>query len=228
MQDRLVSVALGFAVFIIIPAETGAESAVDEQYSAAQIALFGTPHLDNIDRPVTLEYEYRRETRPGESFVDTVAMIVKEISSDGAKTVAFEYLTGANQRQFGDVENFRGNPLIMVFLEDDLRRMAKKFDGGGVYMRNRIRHAFRDRSETQAVTIEINGSTVTGTQVTITPFVGDRYRERLGEYEHKVYRFVVSSAVPGGIYRIRSTVPSPTAPEVPIARDSLTFRAVRK
>jgi hypothetical protein len=212
------------AVLTCVPAALAAQDDTGEQYSDAQIALFRTPHLDNVTRPTTLEYDYRHDAAQDDSFVDTVKMTVTEISPDGGKSVTFEYLTGSHARSFQDLTNFRGNPLIMIFLEDDVRRMKEELGGGGVYMRNRIRHAFYDRGQTQPVTFELNGRKISGTQVTIAPFVGDKNRERLGDNEHKTYEFVVSPDVPGGIYRIRSTVPSSSAAAKPLAQDTLTYR----
>lgn len=226
LRNGIVIGALGCALLLGAPGAPGAQDASDVQYSEAQIALFQTPHLDNIEQPVTVEYDYRREAGPDESFVDTVAMTVTAISSDGGKDVTFEYLTGSNRRPFGDVTDFRGNPLIMVFLEDDLQRMMKKLGGGGVYMRNRIRNAFLDRGKTQPITFDLNGRTVEGTRITVAPFVGDKNRERLGEYEHKVYEFVISPEVPGGIFQMRGMVLSPGSAGKPLAQDTLTYRGI--
>lgn len=215
---------LGVLLPVCVPAAGAAGDDPQADYSDAQTALFRTPHLDNVTQPTSLEYEYRRQAGPDDSFVDTVTMTVTGIAFDGGKTVTFEYLTGSNHRPFGGVTDFRGNPLVMVFLEDDLRRMSADLGGGGVYMRNRIRHAFYERGQMQPVTFELDGRTQEGMAVTIAPFVGDKNRERLGDYERKVYEFVVSPAVPGGIFRMRSTVPSPSPPGLPLVEDSLTYR----
>lgn len=215
---------LGITLLFCAPVAHTAGAASDAEYSDAQTALFLTPHLDNVKQPTALEYEYRRDAGPDDTFVDTVTMTVTDIAPDGGKTVTFGYLTGSNERPFEDVTDFRGNPLIMVFLEDDLRRMTTKFGGGGVYMRNRILHAFRDSGRTRPVTFDLNGRMVGGTQITIKPFVGDKNRARLGEYENKIYEFVVSPEVPGGVFRMRSTVPSSSAAEQPLVQELLTYR----
>lgn len=201
-----------------------AEGASNSQYSDAQIALFHTPHLDNVGQPTILHYDYRHEAEPVDSFADTVTMTVTQIADDGGKTVTFGYLTGSHERSFEDVAGFRGNPLIMIFLEDDVRRMKEKFGGGGVYLRNRIRHAFYEGAVIRPVTFDLNGRRVDGTQVTVTPFVGDKNRARLGEFEHKIYEFVISPEVPGGVFQMRSTVPSPSAAARPLIRETLTYR----
>ncbi len=224
MRNRIFIAGFGVLLLVCAAAAPAAEDSSEDGLSDAQIALFRTPHLDNVTQPVTLEYDYRRDAGPDDSFVDTVTMTVTDIAEDGAKTVTFGYLTGPNHRPFESVADFRGNPLIMVFLEDDLRRMTAELGGGGVYMRNRIRHAFRERGQAQPVTFDLNGRTVEGTKVTVAPFVGDKNRSRLGDYERKVYEFVVSPEVPGGIFRMRSTVPSPSPPGQPLTEDSLTYR----
>lgn len=222
MRNGIVIGTLGCALLLGSPGAI-AQDASDVEYSEAQVALFQTPHLDNIEQPVTLEYEYQREAEPDDSFVDKVAMTVTKISPDGGKDVTFEYLTGANRRPFGDIEGFHGNPLIMVFLEDDLQRMSKKLGGGAVYMRNKIRNAFRESGKTRKITFDLNGRAVEGTEVTVTPFAGDKNLDRLGPYEQKIYEFVVSSEVPGGIFLMRGTVPSPSAAEKPLVQSTLTY-----
>ena len=224
MRKRTLIGVLGIFLPVCATVAPAVADASGDGLSEAQTVLFRTPHLDNVTQPVSLEYDYRRDAGPEESFVDTVTMTVTDISNGTGKTVTFEYLTGANHRPYGPVADFRGNPLIMVFLEDDLRRMTAKLGGGGVYMRNRIRHAFRERGQAQPVTFDLNGRVVAGTKVTVAPFVGDKNRSRLGDYERKVYEFVVSPEVPGGVFRMRSTIPSPSAPGQPMAEDSLTYR----
>jgi len=221
------AIAVGVVSALLLAWAPGAHADGDlpeAEYSDAQIALFRTPHLDNVNKPTTLEYEYRRNARPDDTFVDTVRMTVTQIAPDGGKTLTFEYLTGSHALPFDEMTDFRGNPLIMIFLEDDLRRMRAELGGGGVYMRNRIRHAFYESGQTRRVTFELDGRTVAGTQVTITPFVGDKNRERLGDYEDMIYEFVVSPEVPGGVFQMRSTVPSSSEAQEPLAQVTLTYR----
>jgi len=224
LRNKIAGVALGLALVVCVPPGLAAQGAPGDEYSRAQTALFRTPHLDNVTEPTTLEYEYRRSAGPDDTFVDTVRMSVTQISPDQGKTVKFEYLTGSHARPYGEVTDFRGNPLIMVFLEEDLRRMQQKLGGGGLYMRNRIRHAFYEQEMIQSVTFELGGRPVVGTQIKITPFVGDKNRDKLGDYENKIYEFVVSPEVPGGIFMMRSTVPSSSGATKPLYQDSLTFR----
>src|SRR5579864_2368580 len=89
--------------------------------SPAQIALLETPHLENIDHPETLQYRYRRDGAG--AFTDSIAERIEKIHTDGTKYVGFSYLTGEHNVFFPAVDNFRGNPLLMVFLEQDVREL---------------------------------------------------------------------------------------------------------
>lgn len=216
--------ALALALCLASPLVDRARGAEEGELSKAQMLLFRTPHLDGIDHPMTLDYEYRRAEEDGQGFVDAVAMNITGIESDGGKDVTVKFLSGSREKSFGDFSGFRGNPLIMVFLEDDVQRMGEKFGGGGIYMRNRIRYSFYDGAKTEPVTFQLDGRRVEGTKVTVAPFIGDKNRDRMGAYEHKVYEFIVSPEVPGEIYRIHSYVPSASLAGKPVIEDTLTYK----
>lgn len=194
-------------------------------YSEAQIALFGTPHLDNIESPLTLRYDFRHAGSVDAAFDDEIRVIVTAISADGGKDMNFEYMTGERRQPFNGVSEFRGNPLIMLFLQDDVNRMSKAVGGGEPYLRNRIRYAFVDRAETGPVTFEFDGRQVEGTRVTLAPFVGDDHRAELKEFEFKRYEFILSPQVPGAVYRIRAVVPD-SGGEAPLFEDMVTYRDI--
>ena len=97
-----------------------------EDYSAAQTALFGTPHLQNVTRPLSLRYEFRQSGTQGEGFTDLVEATVTEVRPDGKKNVEFQFLTGERERRFGPINGFRGNPVIMLFLQRDVEELSKR------------------------------------------------------------------------------------------------------
>lgn len=216
--------ALGLALCLPSAPMDGARGAEEGELSPAQMLLFRTPHLDGIDHPMIVDYEYRRQEQDGEGFVDTVAMNIVRIGPDGGKDVTVRFLSGSREKSFGDFPGFRGNPLIMVFLEDDVQRMGEKFGGGNIYMRNRIRYSFYDAAKTEPVSFQMQGRRVEGTKVTVAPFAGDKNRDRMGAYAHKVYEFIVSPEVPGEIYQIHSYVPSKTMAGKPVIEDTLTYK----
>ena len=56
------------------------------------------------------------------------------------------FLTGEHHVFFPAVDNFHGNPLLMLFLEHDVREMRDAIGVTATYCRNRIREAFSDRA----------------------------------------------------------------------------------
>ena len=158
----------------------------------------------------------------GGGFEDLVKMTVTEVGTDGRRNLSFEYLSGDRQRPFTKIEGFRGNPLIMLFLQHDVEEMQKATGGASVYFRNRIRHAFRSGAEVGESTVEIGGQALGATLVTIRPFVKDPKLARFPYLAEKWYEFVLAPGVPGGLYRIRSVVPSASGGAPPI-ENSLTY-----
>lgn len=225
-EFELVIRLLAVIALTAIPGAGTAAAAADNGYSKAQTALFGTPHLDNIERPVTLRYDFSHGGSADDAFEDEIRMTVTAISADGGKDLDFEYLTGERRQPFNGVQEFRGNPLVMLFLQDDVNRMSKIVGGGEPYLRNRIRYAFVDKAEVAPVSFEFEGKQVEGTRVTLTPFLGDDHRAELKEFEFKRYEFTLSPDVPGAVYRIRSVVPQ-AGGDKPLFEDMVTFRDTR-
>ena len=104
--------------------------------SPAQVALFETPHLRNVDRPETLDYAFTREGPGG--FADTVAVHVLRVNPDGTKSLGFDYLTGERRVRFPELDNFRGNPLLMLTLERDVNEMKDTIGVSSSLFRNKI------------------------------------------------------------------------------------------
>ncbi len=214
------------AAFALAVGMAGASPAMAEGgYTSAQIALFDTPHLESIAEPVALTYDFRHDAAEGEAFEDRVRMIVTEVGADGRKNLSFEYLSGSRQRPFAAIEGFRGNPLIMLFLQHDVEDMKQATGGPSGYFRNRIRNAFRDGAEVEALTVEHAEKTLAAKRITIRPFAADPNRDRFPEFAEKWYEFILAPGIPGGLYRIRSVVPS-GADGVPLIENSLTYRDV--
>ena len=93
-------------------------------YTPAQLALFDRAHLENITEPAILTYRFSYLGPNGQSFDDRVTMAVTAIAADGSKDLQFQYLTGKRQQPYGDLRGFRGNPLIMLFLQSDVSEVG--------------------------------------------------------------------------------------------------------
>lgn len=176
--------------------------------SPAQVALFDSDHLKNITHPARLDYSFAHRGGEGD-FTDKVSAYIREVHKDGSKDVAVEFLTGERQMEFPQANGFRGNPLLMYFLEHDVVELRQETGGAATYFRNRIRRAFLDRAEMHPVEVTVDGKKQSGTEIVIAPFRGDALIGRFPGVADKTYHFILCDAVPGTIYRISTSVPKP-------------------
>ena len=193
--------------------------------SPAQQALFETPHLSNITHPETLTYTYSR-TGP-DAFSDTVAVRVTDINADGSKDLAFDYLTGARHVFFPAIDNFRGNPLLMLVLERDVAMMKTALGISEAYFRNRIRQSFLDAAVVTDTTVPFNGTAVPARTIVVTPFAHEQRLERIPSLQAKTYTFTLAESVPGMIASIRIATPSDAALHAPEFSEQVTFAGLQ-
>ncbi|SMF80295.1 hypothetical protein SAMN06265365_10921 [Tistlia consotensis] len=209
----------------------GPARAAGESYSRAQTELFATPHLENVTQPETLHYDFRRSGAAARPLDDSIDVIVTEVRPDGRKNLSFRFLSGPNQRRFPPVEGFRGNPLIMLFLERDVAEMAAATGGSPLYFRTRLRAAFgtdaqvEDVTLPQATTSPPDASGAKARLVTVEPFARDPMIDRFPRYKDKRYEFLLSAAVPGGVERLTTILPAASGGQ-PAVEETVTFGKV--
>jgi hypothetical protein len=187
-----------------------APGASAQDVSAAEKLLFQTNHMQGMRGPAVLTYIYRREGSAAD-FDDEVRLDVSRINPDHSAAVSVRFLSGDRSIQLPDLENARGNPALLGFLERDITEMKRATGGSRDYFRKRIRLALAEARELHPVRFRYAGKERAGQEVRIQPYRGDRMRERFPAYENKSYAFVVSQEVPGGLYRIRTASEAPTA-----------------
>jgi hypothetical protein len=194
-----------------------------QDYSAAQRAIFQTPHLANIIQPVTLRYSYQHQGTLEQAFDDIVDVIITKVMPDGGRDVSFNFLSDKHHRDFPSVEGFHGNPVIMMFLEHDVAGLSSQTGGSALYFRNRIRDAFVDRATAEEVMVPYGGKEVPATHVKLQPFLQDPLRERFEKFAEKTYEFFLAPDVPGGVYSIRVLTPGGSV-DKPLEENLLRFQ----
>ena len=211
------------AVVLALAAEAAAE-APDRQnlpLSTAQTALFETPHLAAIAHPETLQYRFERTGI--DPFTDRVAVHIDEIHPDGTKSVSFDFLSGERHVFFPAVDNFRGNPLLMIFLEHDVQEMKQQTGVAAAYFRNRVRDAFIDRATIDDSTVELAGRVVSARSITLKPYADDQRFEKLPSVQGKTYRFTLSEQVPGQLQTLEVDIPADPAQQTQAWSEKVTF-----
>ncbi len=194
--------------------------------SPAQVELFETPHLHNVKQGETLDYAFVREGP--NPFTDRVTMHVNQVNPDGTKDLSFDFLGGDRHMAYPELDNFRGNPLVMLVLERDVREMKQTLGVSAAYFRNRIRQALMDRATVSDTQVTLDGKTMPAKLVTVQPFTDDSRLGRLPTVQKKTYAFVLSEDVPGMLAKVRTTMPGDKASQIPEAGETMTFEGVER
>lgn len=229
---RLLRLPLSTALpFLLVPLLLLHEAGADESapganpdaaaLSPAQEALFDTPHLSNVTRPETLRYAYR-QVGPG-AFDDKIEVRVKEIHDNGTKDLAFDYLTGPHHVAFPEIGEFRGNPLLMLALDQDVADMNRALGISQAFLRNRIRDAFV-AADVADGTVTLEGRDYPAMVVTIKPFARLERLDRISSMQEKSYAFTLCVVVPGMIARISIDTPADPALGAPALSKTITFQ----
>lgn len=187
-------------------AATQASSAPVQEISPAEVMLFQMDHLQHISTPIDLTYAYKKVNDSGPAVDDQVHVDVTKINPDGSATVSLRFLTGTRKLEIPKVENSRGNPLLLGFLEWDIGQMKQQTGGSTNYFRKRIRMALADAAQVRPTTFMYNGKKLEGQEISIHPYRNDPMHARFEKYVNKRYVFILSNQVTGGVYQIGSTL----------------------
>jgi hypothetical protein len=179
-----------------------------DDLSAAEKALFTSHQLGNVKPPATLRYSFNKTGTLEEGFADKVAVALSAQPGGKCCSASGQFLSGARQLTLPEVKGAQGNPVILYFLEHDIREMKRLTKGAQNYFRKRIRMAVFQGATLRPVSLRYRGRTVAGQEITITPYVDDPNRFRYEKLAGKEYRFMLSDAVPGGVYGIRTQIGS--------------------
>ena len=203
----------------------------DDKHSDAEVLLLETNHLKKITKPAALHYRFVKAGSMEDGFTDSVDIFIDKIRSNGAKSVSANYLNGKNHINFPPVEETEkgGNPVILYFLERDIREMKRLTGGGIIYFRKRIRINLADNAEVRPVKFAFGGREVKGKEIKITPYENDQLKERFGKHVGKYYVFTLSDDVPGQVFQVRCVTPDPQAGgKQPLIEETLTFSEIGK
>jgi hypothetical protein len=122
-----------------------------------------------------------------------------------------------------EVEAAQGNPVLMYFLEHDVREMQRLTSGSADHFRRRIRLALAGASTLGELKLSYLGQTVAGQEVLVSPYLDDPNRPRFERYAHKAYRFLLSDGVPGGVFGVRTRIDGPGQDRAPLIAEELTI-----
>jgi hypothetical protein len=190
-------------------------------FSAAEQALFVDNHLAKLQPPATLHYAYRKTGTLEAAFDDKVDVSLTAQPDGTCCAASVRYFTGTRAMRPPDVEATQGNPAILYFLEREIREMERLTKGKASYFRKRIRMAVFEGASIQNLTLLYRGRPVAVQEISITPYLDDPNRSRYEKLANKQYQFLLASAVPGGLYGIRTRINSDSANAPPLLAEEL-------
>jgi hypothetical protein len=211
-------------VFAMLVAGSAAAQAV----SPAEVLLFETDHLAQLKTPVALVYDFRKVSNVEPGFTDTVQLDLKQ--AKGHVNAALRFLSGEHTSALPVVEDAHGNPVLLGFLERDIAEMKRLTGGSSSYFRKRIRMALANGAQITAQPIKYAGKALQGKAVRIQPYLDDPLHARFEHYIRKTYTFILSDAVPGGVYQLSTSLANPagkgTPASAPVIDETLTLARV--
>jgi len=186
-----------------------APAADPSQFSVAEMRLFVDDHLRGISGPATLEYIYTKRGSLEDPVDDTARVIVGPRSAGGTQSVKVEYLTDTRKLELSDIDAANANPVILFFLEREVREMHRLTGGSINYYRKRLRMALAEGGQVNSVTVDLEGRRIAATEIHIAPYRDDPARSRYERFAEKTYIFTLSDDVPGKVVELRSELSAP-------------------
>jgi len=204
-----------------------AGSAAQEAISPAEQQLFLSNHFQGAPADIMLRYRYVRAgsleaARSG----DIKVAVSPSKTAPGQRQMHFEYSSPGEEMELPDRDDASGNPVILFFLEQDVRQMQRLTGGQAAYFRKGVRMALANAARIAPISFEYAGKTVKGEQITVQPFATDPLRRRFERLADKVYTFTLSPEVPGTVYRLHAIAQGAQEAGPPLLEETLTLSGV--
>ena len=191
-----------------------------DNYSAAEQALFVSNHLAGLRPPLALHYGFRKSGTLEAGFDDRVSILLAKQADGSCCAATAQFLQGERRLALPEIPSAQGNPVILYFLERDVREMSRLTKGQSSYFRKRIRMAAYQGATLEDTRVDFHGKSVPAQRISLAPYLDDPLRERFEKLAAKQYVFTLSPAVPGGVVSILAHV-SGTDADVPLLAEAL-------
>ncbi len=199
------------------------------EFSPAERKIWLDDHLDNINSPARLYYEFIKVGSYEDGFTDSVYLDVIKINEDGSKNTTLEFFTQDRKQKAGadNLNYIKGNPVIGIYMQGDVMDMNRLTEGSWRYFQKRIKFAISDEAKIETISFSFNGENIEGQKITLTPYVNDPRRRQFENFANKRYEFIFSKHIPGNLYQIKTITPdSSGADKEPLIKETLTLQNV--
>ncbi|MDH3886629.1 MAG: hypothetical protein OET63_20590 [Desulfobacterales bacterium] len=203
-----------------------------ETFSRANTELFFTDHLDKVNIPSRLLYDFRKTGTLEEGFSDTVEVRFAGAPAEEEKQVEIVFFTGERTRAVPPMTVFDGNPVVTIFLQREVNEMGRLTEGSWRHFQKMIKLALENEAEVTEVTVPYGDQASPGLKIRITPYLEDPLRDKFEKFAYRYYEFTLSGDVPGYVYQIRTVDPGNEGKDTKAANadllveETLTYRAI--
>lgn len=180
----------------------------DFQFNKAETKLWHEDHLANIEKPVSLYYEFVKSGTYEEGFTDSVYLKILELNEDGSKNAALDFFTAEKKQAVtpDNVTNIRGNPVLGIFMQGDVYEMNRLTSGHWRHFQKSIKVSLREDAVVEPTTFSFNGKEYKGEKVYFSPYLNDPHRRDFEKLAEKYYEFLFSDEIPGSLYQITTLI----------------------
>jgi len=207
---------------LLAPADASqAASQAGDSISEAERLLFIHPHLATVRTPRTLSYAWSAQAAASASPPERATLTLRLRADGTCCSVHGEYLPGEMAVNLPDFDDATANPILLYFLEAEVRRLQRSTSGQSAHFRRQIRMALATTARVTPELVRWNGQDVPGHAVRVAPFLDDPYRARFEREAATEYVFIVSDGVPGGVAAMSATLPGADASSAPLERRRL-------
>ncbi len=227
-----------------VGAAASAAEVASGEISQAERMVFLDEHLSRTRPPTVLRYSLEERAPeapkpeapapgapaprrvpqlPAPTPGERLKLELKVRSDGGCCAVAAEDVGGQAFGYLPQLDDARSNPVILYFLERDIRQMSAATGGQANYFRKLIRVALADHATVRETTVRYGGRAVAAHEVRVAPYVDDPRRSLYEILSQKAYSFLLAPDVPGGVYQIRAATPAPATGAAPVAETVLTL-----
>lgn len=201
MTRALAAAALLLAGALAMPARA-ADDAPPADISVAERRLFVDNHFKDLRGKLGLDYVFEKRGSLEAPIDDTAHVEVGRAEADGARNVQVDYLHGPHAVKLPSPGRVEGNPVILFFLEREVREMKRRTGGSELYFRKRMRMALANAAELKQVKRKVGAREVDALEIRIAPFRDDPMRSRYDTLADKTYLMTLSEAVPGQVVEL--------------------------
>ena len=194
-----------------------------EAISEAERLLFTHPHLATVRTPRTLSYAWSAQAAASASPPDRATLALRPRADGTCCSVHGEYLSGEMAVHLPDFDDATANPIVLYFLEAEVRRLQRTTTGQSAPFRRQVRMSLATDAHVTDATVRWNGKDVPGHAVRVAPFLDDPYRARFEREAPTEYVFLLSDEVPGGVAALSATLPGAGATDAPLERRRLVL-----